>query len=304
MRCTWMRAPSSFHSTDASPTSASAVATSGAPAASIGRTPRPTSSPTPRSPASPSVSATTAVRPRSPDNIAARRTSAAGTDAARATASPMRPASAPWRSSPTSRRRRKSVSAGVARPNTSRRIALATGGRPAPGRHQDLVEGAVDVGDRQRRHRRRRDVEPEHRRPAHADAALAGLAGEEPDRRLDLVGCEPTEQLGERRDLGRARPRRRDRVRRRDDVRQQHGASVPDRGSGLRARSCLEQVRDAVQRRSATPCGRHPRGRSRPTRRSPRRRRARAVARRPTSSSPTTQASAERSSPPMRRMRA
>ena len=57
--------------------------TSGAPTASIGRTPRPTSSPTACSPSAPSVSATTATRPRSPDSIAARRTSGAGTDAAR-----------------------------------------------------------------------------------------------------------------------------------------------------------------------------------------------------------------------------
>ena len=73
---------------------------------------------------------------------------------------------------------------------------------------------------------RRRDVEAERGRPPHADAALARLAGEEPDRRLDLVGREPTEQLGERRDLGRPGPRRRDRGRGGDDVGEQHGSGV------------------------------------------------------------------------------
>jgi hypothetical protein len=131
-RCTWMRAPSSFHSTDAGPTSASAASTAGAPDASIGCTPRPTSSPIPARPASPSVSATAATRPRSPESIAARRTSASGTAAARATASVMTPASAPWRSSPTKRWRRKSSSSVVARSNASRRIAWRRAVEPVP----------------------------------------------------------------------------------------------------------------------------------------------------------------------------
>ena len=82
-RWTWMRAPSSFHSTDAGPggssplapvASASASVTSAAVCASIGCTGRSTVSPTAVSPASPSSRAMTATRGRSPASIAARRT--------------------------------------------------------------------------------------------------------------------------------------------------------------------------------------------------------------------------------------
>ena len=70
------------------------------------------------SPAAPSPSAASATTPRSPASITARRTSAAGNPAALATASTITPSSAPWRSSPTSSRTRKSCSPSVARPNT------------------------------------------------------------------------------------------------------------------------------------------------------------------------------------------
>ena len=126
------------------------------------------------SPVSPSVSATTATRPRLPDSIAARRTSGAGTDAARATASAMRPPSAPWRSSPTSSRRRKSTSAARRPIEHVVEDLLAAGDRAAARGHLDSIERSVDVGDRQRRHRRRRDVEPEHGGPAHARRGPGG----------------------------------------------------------------------------------------------------------------------------------
>ena len=99
-RCTWMRAPSSFHSIAAGEMRSSAASTSAAVPASIGATGRPTSSPIRRRPSTPSASAVSAAAARSPPSIAARRTSATGTAAAWATASVMTPASAPWRRSP------------------------------------------------------------------------------------------------------------------------------------------------------------------------------------------------------------
>ena len=99
-RCTWMRAPSSFHSIAAGEIRSSAASTSAAVPASIGATGRPTSSPIRRRPSTPSASAVPAAAARSPPSIAARRTSADGTAAAWATASVMTPASAPWRRSP------------------------------------------------------------------------------------------------------------------------------------------------------------------------------------------------------------
>ena len=103
---------------------------------------------------------------------------------------------------------------------------LAAGGRSAAGRLLDPVERVVDVGDGQAGRGRRRDVQAEHGRPPDTDAALARFTGEEPDRRHDLGGREPTEQLGERRGLGGPGPRRRDRGRGGDDVGEQHGSGV------------------------------------------------------------------------------
>ena len=249
-----MRAPSSFHSTDASPTSASAVPTSGAPAASIGRTPRPTSSPTPRSPAAPSVSATTAVRPRSPDNIAARRTSAAGTDAARATASrhqagqralaQLADEQAPHeigfrRRRPTEQRRAGSSSRPAADPlPVVTRIwsrARSTSAIASVGTAAGVTSSRNTV------------AQPTPTRP------WRGLAGEEPHRRLDLVGCEPAEQVRERGDLGRARPRRGNGVRSRDEIRHQHGDSVPEGPPVITVASCSrrrgrDRRRDSLSR--------------------------------------------------------
>ena len=108
-RCTWMRAPSSFHSTDAGPAAASASATAGAPAASIGWTARRTSRPTPASPPAPSVSATPAVR--------------------RGRRSASRPGERARRE-PTRRGRSRRPSARRARPGAARRRAGAGGSRP------------------------------------------------------------------------------------------------------------------------------------------------------------------------------
>ena len=69
-------------------------------AASIGRTGRPTSRPKAASAPLPPARAAAATAPSEPRSIMARRISATGTEAARATASVITPSSAPWRSSP------------------------------------------------------------------------------------------------------------------------------------------------------------------------------------------------------------
>ena len=66
-------------------------------------------------PAAPSVRAASITAPRSPRSIRARRTVAAGTPVALATASVMTPSRAPCRNSPASNRRRKCCSPVVAR---------------------------------------------------------------------------------------------------------------------------------------------------------------------------------------------
>ena len=82
--------------------------------ASIGPTGRPTSSVNWSSAGLPPESTSAATAGRFPLNIAARRTSGVRTSAAFATASAIRPMSAPWRSSPPSSRRRNVCSASVA----------------------------------------------------------------------------------------------------------------------------------------------------------------------------------------------
>ena len=113
------------------------------------------------------MSATTAVRPRSPDSIAARRTSGGGHrrgagdgvahEAGQRALAQLADQQAP-----------QEVDLGRRGPIEQRRAGSPRrpAAEPLPGRHQDLVEGAVDVGDRQRRHRRRRHVEPEHAWPS------------------------------------------------------------------------------------------------------------------------------------------
>jgi hypothetical protein len=132
-RCTWMRAPSSFHSTAAGLIRSKASWMVGAVWASIGWSGRPTSRRNRRRPALPSVSAASATAPSEPRSISARRTSLAGTPAARAVASTITPSSAPWRSSPPSSRIRKRCSPSVARPN-----------RPASSRRRSAWEPGPD----------------------------------------------------------------------------------------------------------------------------------------------------------------
>ena len=132
-RCAWTLIPSSFHSTAAVPSIlARASSMLGALAASIGRTGRPTSRPNAASASLPPLSAAAATTPSEPRSIMARRTSATGTSAARATASVMTPSSAPWRSSPESRPTRNRCSSAVARPNNSPTSALRAAAEPFP----------------------------------------------------------------------------------------------------------------------------------------------------------------------------
>ena len=149
-RWAWIRIPSSFHSTAAawpSPILASASAMLVALAASIGRTGRPTSSPNARSASLPPASAAAATAPSEPRSIMARRTSAAGTEAARATASVITPSSAPWRSSPDSSPARNCCSARVARPNSSPTRARRAAADPFPAT-APIAEKAASTSDK------------------------------------------------------------------------------------------------------------------------------------------------------------
>ncbi len=117
--CTWTLAPSSFHSNAASPRAAIAASGLAAGCASIGRIGRIGRMAKRSSPACPWVSAARAAGARPPPIMAARRTSAAGTPLAEASASSITPSRAPWRSSPTIRRTRKFCSSAVALPNSA-----------------------------------------------------------------------------------------------------------------------------------------------------------------------------------------
>ena len=131
-RWTWMRIPSSFHSTEQRPRSATTEAASSAVEASMGRIGRKTWKPTASSPGPPSVRAMPAVSPRSPTSIRARRTEADETPAARATASTTTPSLAPWRSSPTSSRLTKSASPTEARARKRWRRSRRRWADPSP----------------------------------------------------------------------------------------------------------------------------------------------------------------------------
>src|SRR3954468_101752 len=121
-RCTWTRAQSSFHSRIALPNDTSASAILGAESASIGCTGRKSWREYRASAGSPSVSTASATAPRSPASITARRTFAAGSPAAFATASVSTPSRAPWRTSPMASAVRNDCSSAVPRASSSARI--------------------------------------------------------------------------------------------------------------------------------------------------------------------------------------
>jgi hypothetical protein len=110
----------------------SAASIEGALDASIGLSGCPTSSPNFESASPPPSSAASATAGSDPRSITARRTCAAGTPAARATASVITPSSAPWRSSPESRRIRKCCSSMVAAPITSSTSRFRSATEPGP----------------------------------------------------------------------------------------------------------------------------------------------------------------------------
>ena len=276
-------------------------ATSGAPAASIGRTPRPTSSPTPRSPGG-------ALGERDHGDVRRGRPTAS------------RPgARAP--PAPTRRARRRRPSGPRARPGAARRRAGAGGSRPPPAVARPNSVAQDRAGDRRPN---RCPVVAWIWSSARSTSAIVSVGTAAGVTSSRNTVAQPTPM----------RPWRGSPVRNPTAASISSGASRPS--SSASAATFVERARvDAtasevattsasntapvcpieVSLRAraaraarvsgrATPCGRHRRGRSRPTRRSPRRRRARAAAPRPTSSSPTMHASAERSSPPIRRMRA
>ena len=186
------RAPSSFHSTAASPSRPSASSTSFAGRASIGRTGRPTSSRNASSAAGP-----VAQRRRGHvlqvaaehERALHRRRLRPGRARERLHHHPLERALAqlatqqPPQELGLPRRR--------AGEQLDERIAPRSL-RPRAGKPTDPLERRINLADRQaRRIRRRRQVT--QRRPPHTDLALAQLTRQERDAGADLVGRQPLE---------------------------------------------------------------------------------------------------------------
>ena len=149
------------------------------------------------------MSAALATSPSSPASISARRTSAAGTPAARATASTITPSSAPWRSSPSEEAAQEPLLGSVARAEQVRELPPPRGLAARSGRGADPVEGRIDVeqleggpggrrGGRSRSAAHPTPIGPLRQRPGevgdgdrHLVGAEAPQAGREP---LDLRG--------------------------------------------------------------------------------------------------------------------
>ena len=224
-RWAWMRAPSSFHSTDAGPVAASAAATSVAGDASIGCTARPGHHARRRASAStPPVSAARGRRAEvagqhvGPAHGGDRHAGRLGDGVDHhAVERPLAQLAAEniFHSS--------SCSASVARPNTSasrpRRAALT----PAPDIAASRSTARVDLEDVERRRRRRLGPHVAQRRPPDADAALAQRAGQHADGDRHLVGRQPAQHVGQQRRLLAALRRRRQRPRRVGQLDEQHG---------------------------------------------------------------------------------
>ena len=221
-RCTWMRAPSSFHSTYVRLESFEHRPRRRRPSArASGRSGAAGSAGTRASPSPPSRIATSATEARSPASIAARRTSAAGTPAAFATASAMTPSSAPCRSSPRNKPTRRRCSGSVARAKSAASSSRRAPWEPLPAIDCEARHGRVDLEQLERRLGRRRGLLAE-RRPPHADGSLRQLARQIGDRDSDLLGRRRTEALGDALDLREPRRRRRDVSRRRRYQREEH----------------------------------------------------------------------------------
>ena len=187
-RCTCTRMPSSLVSTTAgNPVLATAPATSGALAASIGRTGCPTASVTAVSPSSPDAASTRAAAAVEPSSIAARCTALAGTPNASARPSCTRESSAPCRISSNTRPRSRRCSGSVARANNASTAAERSAADPAPPRAAISSNAAstsvtVSVGLGGRCGQR------SQRRPAHPGPALPQRAGQVGHDQRDLGG--------------------------------------------------------------------------------------------------------------------
>ncbi len=197
-----MRAPSSFHSNAASPSRASASSASSAGCASIGWSGRNSCTAKRARPAAPSARAALATTPRSPASITARRTSPAGNPAALATASSITPSSAPWRSSPTSRRRRKSCSR-LGRPGEQlAQQAQPLSRRPLALDRHEAIERRVELAEGQAGTRRRR-LGPRltQGRMPDPDPALARQPRQQADRDLRRLRPSRAQTVREMADL-------------------------------------------------------------------------------------------------------
>ena len=145
-----------------------------------------------------------------------------------AAASAITPASAPWRRSPDSSARRNALLGARSRGRTARPARRgARACEPGPGQRADRA--------RTRRRRRRRVSDGvaagggsvAQRRPADADLALAQLAGQERDGDRGLLGRGRAQRVGERGDLAAARARGADGLGGGDEVGEQQPTSCP-----------------------------------------------------------------------------
>jgi hypothetical protein len=169
--------PSSFRTTASVPTRSNAASTEVAVWANIGCTGRPTCNRKAASPAAPETNAASATAGRSPVSIAALRISTPSTPAARATASVIRPASAPWWSSPPASRARNSCSAAVCPSEQLGELSAPYAGRAGATGPFDPGERPVHVAYLEVRCTGRSRQLPQGG-PADAGAALPELAGQ------------------------------------------------------------------------------------------------------------------------------
>jgi hypothetical protein len=105
-----------------------------------------------------------------------------------ATASTINPSTAPWRSSPSTARNRKSCSSAVA-PESLARQPRPIRGRAGAAQPSDPIECSIDLRKRQRGRRRcRRRHRGTQRRRAEPDASLAWFADQQSNSRLYGLG--------------------------------------------------------------------------------------------------------------------
>ena len=251
--CTWMRAPSSFHSTDAGLMRASASSRSSPVCASIGWIGLSTVEPEAGQPVRALADRGGRHRRRARRRAStARRTCAAGMPAAFATASTMTPSSAPWRSSPRKSPTRNRCSASVARPKSAASSSRRAACEPRPG---DARRSAT-------RPRRRRAA-----RSVGGGAPARGAGGAPPSRRRSSPAAARPRGRRPRRQPPPGAPAR-DTSASRDDLRE------PRR----RRRDVGGSVRDLGEQHSVSRSPRRPTACTRAAPRGPSRRRSRARA--------------------------